>query len=96
MYWTTPSGTRYQTGMPAVHPVAAVGGADRQGGHLDQAHHALGQVRVGEVEAGPGHADEVRQVEQLLVVAPADDLGQGVGAGDEEQLRVRDAAAAGR
>jgi hypothetical protein len=25
-------------------------------------------VRVGEVEAGPGHADEVRQVEQLLVV----------------------------
>ena len=47
MYWTTPSGTRYQTGMPAADPVPAVGGADRQRGHLDQAHRALGQVGVG-------------------------------------------------
>ena len=74
MYCTTPSGTRYQTGMPRADPVAAVGRADRQRGHLDQADRALRQVGVGQVEPGPGHADEVGQLEQPLVVPPADDL----------------------
>ena len=37
---------------------------------------------------GPGDADEVGQLEQLLGVLPRDDLGEGVGAGDEEQLVV--------
>ena len=80
--------------LAPADPVAAVGRADRQRRHLHQADPAFGQVRVGEVVARPGHADEVRQVEQLLVVPPGDDLGERVGAGDEEQLGVRVAAAA--
>ena len=89
MYCTTPSGTRYQTGIPratrsrqSVELIASAGTSTRLTA-------PSGRWRVGEVEPGPGHADEVGQVEQLLVVPPADDLGERVGAGDEEQLGVR-------
>src|SRR5690606_6782038 len=67
----------------------AVRGGDGEGGHLDEGDPALGEPGVAEVVAGPGDADEVRQGEQFLAVAPGEDLGEGVGAGDEEQVRVR-------
>ena len=44
---------------------------------------------VTELVARPGHADEVGEREQLVDPAPGQDLGQRVGAGDEEQLGVR-------
>ena len=54
MYWTTPSGTRYQTGSPARDAVAAVGGGDRQGRDLQQGDPVGGQARVGQLVARAG------------------------------------------
>jgi len=36
----------------------------------------------------PGHSDEVCEVEQFLGVPPGEDLLEGVGTGDEEQVRL--------
>ena len=36
----------------------------------------------------PGDADEVRELEQGVSVLPGQDLGESVGAGDEEQVDV--------
>src|SRR3712207_137615 len=69
-------------------PGPAVAGGDRHGRHLDQADRVVGQVVVGEHEAGPGDPDEVRQREHLLRVLPGEDLRERVRAGDEEQLGV--------
>ena len=88
MYWTTPSGTRYQIGSARPTRCAAVGRADRHGRDLLQRHAVLRQARVGQLVARPRDADEVRQLEQLVGVLPRQDLGQRVGAGDEEQLVV--------
>ena len=89
MYCTTPSGTRYQTGIPAptrsrqsVDEIAIAGTCTR----LTVAGR---QVVVEEREPGPGHADEVGQVEELVGVLPGQDLVQRVGAGDEEQVDLR-------
>ena len=76
---------------PRVLALAAVGGRDRQRRDLDQGdpvgRDAVERVGVHGV-AGAGAADEVGQLEQLVRVAPGEDLGQGVGAGDEVQLGV--------
>src|SRR6188472_1476833 len=70
---------------------AAVAGGDGQRRDLDQ-RESLGrdareQARVSLV-ARPGAADEMGQLEEPLGVAPGEDLAEGVGAGDEEQLGV--------
>ena len=91
MYWTTPSGTRYQTGSPrrlrsrqSVEQIARAGISTivtRSEGMLDN-------VSASMVVAGAGTADEVGQREQLLGVTPGEDVGQRVGAGDEVELDV--------
>ena len=95
MYWTTPSGTRYQIGWPAALPLAAVGGGDGQRRDL-QHRHPLGRDRAQRrgvhLGAGPGAPDEVGELEQLVGVAPGEDLGQRVGAGDEVEVGVGMAA----
>src|SRR5665647_1228554 len=68
---------------------ATVGGADGHGGDLLQRHPVRGQTDVAEDMSGTGHADEVGKVPQLIDVFPRQDLGQCIGSGDEEQLRVR-------
>ena len=91
MYCTTPSGTRYQTGFPArtrarqsVDEIANAGTSTRVTAPSGSCIAAV---------TGPGHADEVRQLEQLVDVLPGHDGGQRVGAGDEKPLGVRLAAA---
>ena len=74
--------------LPGADAVAAVGGADRHGGHLHQVDPVGGQARLGELVAGAGDPDELGELEQLVGVLPGQDLGQRVGAGDEEQLGV--------
>src|SRR6478752_495576 len=69
-------------------PGAAVRGRDRQCGHLHQRDPALGQAVVRQQVTRAGHTDEVGEREQLLGVPPGQDLGQRVGAGDEEEVRV--------
>ena len=99
MYWTTPSGTRYQTGSPRRGARAAVGGRDGEGGDLDEGDPVLGDAgqRGGvHLVAGPGAADEVRQLEEPLRVAPGEDVAERVGAGDEVELGVGVLARAGR
>ena len=44
------------------------------------------RIIQGQLEPGPGHADEVRQVEHLVDVLPGEDLLQRVRPGDEVQL----------
>ena len=98
MYCTTPSGTRYQTGSPAP-ALAALGRGDRQRGDLQDGHPVRGDAlerRGVHLVAGPGAAHEVRELEQLVGVAPGEDLGERVGAGDEVQLGVGQLAARGR
>ena len=88
MYWTTPSGTRYQTGSPActrsrqsVELIAMAGTSIRST-------RSAGRPGLRQLVAGAGDADELREPEQLVGVLPRQDLGQRVGAGDEEQLGV--------
>ena len=88
MYCTTPSGTRYQTGCPSRDPLPAGARGDRHRRHVEQGHRVIGQVRVGQLVAGPGDADEMGQLEHLLGVLPGQDLPERVGAGDEVQLGV--------
>ena len=79
MYWTTPSGTRYQTGSPRVDAVAAVGRRDRQRRDLherDPVGRAVRRAAVVQLVPGPGAADEVGQLEQLVGVPPGEDLGR--------------------
>src|SRR3569833_807083 len=75
--------------LPRPYPFAALGRGDRQRGHLDQAHPATGQARIGEVVARTSTPYEMREVEELIRVTPAQNLTEGVGAGYEEQLDVR-------
>ena len=99
MYWTTPSGTRYQTGSPrrlrsrqSVEEMARAG--------ISTMVDPVGRDRVerGGVHlvAGPGAADEVGELEELVGVAPGEDVGERVGAGDEVELGVGQLARAGR
>src|SRR5665648_214979 len=69
--------------------VSTVGGADGQSRDHLQCHPILGQPVVAQDMPGPGHPDEVGEVPELVDVLPRQDLGQRIGAGDEEQLRVR-------
>ena len=89
MYWTTPSGTRYQTGSPArtrsrqsVELIAIAGTSWR-------VTPSGGQPVLGEHVPGTGHTDEVGQAPELLGVLPREDPGERVRAGDEEELGVR-------
>src|SRR3569833_305599 len=75
--------------LPRPYPFAALGRGDRQRGHLDQAHPATGQARIGEVVARTSTPYEMREVEELIRVTPAQNLTEGVGAGYDEQLHVR-------
>jgi hypothetical protein len=99
MYWTTPSGTRYQTDRPSaarsrmsVEEIAIAGMLTR----LNRSESTWLRsclAGVGEVVAGAGHTDAVREVEHVLPVPPGDDAFQRVRTGDEVQLRVRVPAA---
>src|SRR5665647_6153 len=71
------------------HAGATVGGADGHGGDLLERHPVRRQPDVAQDMSWPGHAHEVGKVPQLIDVLPREDLGQRIGAGDEEQLRVR-------
>src|SRR5690606_16003147 len=75
-------------GFARVDALAALGGGDRQGGDLHEGDPPVGQAGVGEAVTGTGHADEVREPEQLVGVVPGEHLLQRVGAGDEEHLGV--------
>src|SRR3954462_12474153 len=59
-------------GLPVRDARATVGRRDRQRGHLDQAHDSFWETRVLEVMPGPGHADEMSQLEQIVRPVPAD------------------------
>src|SRR5256885_3210877 len=72
--------------FPRVYAFAALGRGDRQGGHLDQAHPATRQARVGKAVAGSGTAYEMRELEKLVRVAPGQHLRERVGSGDEVQV----------
>src|SRR5690349_10715524 len=75
-------------GLVALDAGPAVGRADRHGGDLHEGDPVGRQPLVGQLVPGPGHPDEVRQLPELLDVLPREDLGQGVGSRDEEQLGV--------
>src|SRR5216684_1413024 len=66
----------------------AVGRGDRQGGDLHQADPFAGQPVSGQPVPGPGAADEMSELEQLVRILPGHHPGQGVRAGDEEQFRA--------
>jgi hypothetical protein len=74
--------------LAGMDPVTAVGGADRHGGDLHQGDPVGGQPRLRQLVPGTGDPDELGEPEQLVGVLPGQDLGQRVGAGDEEQLGV--------
>src|SRR6476469_308259 len=63
-----PIGDEVPDGLAADHAVAAVGGADRHGRDLLQRDPVAGQAGVGELVPGPGDADEVGQLEELVGV----------------------------
>ena len=88
MYWTTPSGTRYHTGCPVCDAIAAVRRRDGEGRNLELTHIVGRQARRAQDVTGSGDGDEVGEVPQLIMVPPTENLRYGVGAGDEEQLRV--------
>src|SRR4051812_20232588 len=67
-------------------PGPAGGRGDRHRGHLDQADGVGRQVRVGQLDPGPGAPDEGGEGEKLLRVTPRQDTGERVRAGDEEQF----------
>src|ERR1700722_15799625 len=83
-----PLGHQVPDRVAGPDPGPALGRGDGQGGDLDQADVVVGQTGQGQPVPGPGAADEVGQLEQLVGVPPGDHLGQGVGPGDEEELRV--------
>ena len=96
MYWTTPSGTRYQTGMPrptrsrqSVEEIASAGTSTRLTAPVGRWPSA--RVKPGRVTpmkwASSNSSSLSRQLRIWL---------QRVGAGDEEQVGVRAAARAGR
>ena len=77
MYCTTPSGTRYQTGRPratlarqSVEEMASAGTSTR----LTR---PAGSPVAVQVVPGPGHPDEVGQLEQLVDVAARTGSGPG-------------------
>jgi hypothetical protein len=74
--------------VASVHPLTAVGGGDRQGGDLESADDVLGKALGGQDVSRPGHRHEVRQIPEFVVIAPSEDLGDGVGPRDEEELGV--------
>ena len=88
MYWTTPSGTRYHTGLPVFDALATVRRRDGESGNLELAHIVCRQARRAQNVSGSGDGDEVGEVPQLIMVPPTENLRYGVGSGDEEQLRV--------
>src|SRR5450755_4047194 len=75
-------------GVTGADPGAALGRGDGQRGNLDEADPLVRQSAEGQPVTGPGAADEMRQLEQLVGVAPGDHPGQRVGPGDEEELGV--------
>src|SRR5580765_4473091 len=83
-----PVGHEVPDGFPVFHPCPAVGRADRHGRNLQEGDPVLGQALVAQHMPRAGDADEVCEVEQPLGILPGQDLGQGVGTGDEEQLGV--------
>ncbi len=92
MYWTTPSGTRYQMGSPrrlrerqSVDEIAGAGISTT----VTRSAGRAAEGGLGHGVAGPGAADELGEVEQLVGIAPGEDLGQRVGTGDEVELRIR-------
>src|SRR5690606_17387943 len=86
-----PVGHEVPDGLAALRALPAVGGRDRQRGDLDDGDPFGGDV--GEhlrlhLIAGAGAADEVGQLEELFDVAPGEDVGECVGAGDEVEIGV--------
>ena len=89
MYWTTPSGTRYQTGSPrATRSRQSVELIASAGISTSVSRSAGSPVRDSASSRWPGRVqpDEAGQLEHLVVVAPGEDLRERVGAGDEEEL----------
>src|SRR5271154_4384955 len=82
---------RYQVpdGFPGLYPGAALGGRNGQRRDLHQAYLAVRQALVGEQVTWPGTAYEMCQAEQFVRIVPGQDLGQGIGAGDEVELVSR-------
>lgn len=72
--------------MASAHSGAAVCGRNGQRRDLELADVFGGEALRRQHVSGAGDGDEVRQVPQLLMVAPPQDLGHRVGAGDEEQV----------
>ena len=89
MYWTTPSGTRYQTGSDRSTRARQSVELMAMAGTSWRLTLAAGRPRLRQDVARAGDPDEVGQVEQLVRVLPGQDLGERVGTGDEEQLVVR-------
>src|SRR5919201_5065267 len=46
-------------------------------------------MRIGEFISGPGHPDKTGHTDSLFLILPRQDLGEGVGTSNEEQLRAR-------
>src|SRR6202451_1430812 len=83
-----PLGHQVPDRVAGPDPGPALGRGDGQGGDLDEADVVVRQPGQGQPVPGPGAADEVGQLEQLVRVPPGDHLSQGVGPVDEEELRV--------
>src|SRR2546426_769957 len=74
---------------PALpHPAADVGRRDRQCGDLDDADAVAeaAKVQLAEVELGTGGSNELGGLQHRVGVLPGEDLEDGVGAGDEEEI----------
>src|SRR6056297_541960 len=79
-----PFGNQVVDRFTGCNPGADVATGDRERGDLDEGDHTLGQSRIGEVMSGPGDAHQMRAIHDAVGVVPADDLGEGIGTGDEE------------
>src|SRR5207244_5661117 len=74
---------------PALpHPAADVGRRDRECGDLDDADTVAeaAKVQLAEVELGTGGSNELGGLQHRVGVLPGEDLEDGVGAGDEEEV----------
>ena len=89
MYWTTPSGTRYQTGLPSSTRVRQSVEEDRHGGTSSSDTDSCGRPGSDRVVPGTRHADEVRLLEELIGILPLRDLRQRIGTRDEVEIRIR-------
>src|SRR5215469_14515086 len=83
-----PVGYQVPDRLARLDPGAALGGRDGQRRDLHQADLPVGQARPRQPVPRTGTAYEMREGEKLVHVVPGQDLGQRVGAGDEEQLVV--------